>query len=132
VKNGLLVVAMLLGLVVGMPMAFPAADPPAAPEDNDKDEVKVKLEDCPKAVQETIKKEVGSGTIEEIEKKTKDGKTVYEADATIDGKKYEIKVAEDGTLISKELDDDKDDGEDDNGGKDDDKDEGKGKGGSST
>lgn len=80
-------------------------------------ENKVKLEDCPKAVQDTIKKEVSAGKIEEIAKETEDGKTTYEVDAKIDGKDYEIKVAEDGTLISKKLDaDEKEEGDKDQKG----------------
>ena len=35
---------------------------------------------------------------------SKHGKTIYEADAMIDGKNYEILVSEDGKLISKKLD----------------------------
>jgi hypothetical protein len=85
---------------------------PATTKKADKDEeheVKVKLEDCPKAVQETIKKEAGTGTIEEIEKETEGGKVVYSAEVKIDGKEYDIKVGEDGKLISKEAEDDDDD-----------------------
>jgi hypothetical protein len=66
-------------------------------------ETKVTMDSLPKAVQDTIKREAGSGTLGEVSKEAKDGKTAYEADATIDGKKYEIKVMEDGTLISKKL-----------------------------
>ena len=39
-----------------------------------------------------------------MDKEIKDGKTVYEVDVKIDGKNYEIKVAMDGILISKALD----------------------------
>jgi len=74
-------------------------------------EVKIKLEDCPKAVQDTIKKEMGAGVLKEVEKETEDGKTTYSADVTIDGKAYEVKVGEDGTLLKKKLDTGKDEGE---------------------
>ena len=73
-------------------------------------EVAVKLEDCPKAVQDTITKEVGSGKVVKLVKEVEDGKTIYSVDATIDGKPYEINMAEDGTLISKKLDDGKEEG----------------------
>ena len=39
-----------------------------------------------------------------MDKETNDGKAVYEVDVKIDGKNYEIRVAEDGILISKALD----------------------------
>ena len=71
------------------------------------DEVKVKLEDCPKAVQETLKKEIGDGKIEDIAMEKEDGKVIYEADAEIGGKDYEIKVSADGRLISKKLEEEK-------------------------
>jgi uncharacterized membrane protein YkoI len=88
-------------------------------EDDDKkgEEVEVKLSDCPAAVQKTLKREANGASIDSVDKESKDGKTVYEVDVKIDGKNYEIKVAMDGTLISKALDEE-DEGEND---KDDDK-----------
>jgi uncharacterized membrane protein YkoI len=72
------------------------------------EEVEMKLSDSPEAVQKTMKREAGNTTIEVVEKETTGGKTVYEAEARIDGKSYEIEVAEDGTLISKALEDESD------------------------
>jgi len=77
-------------------------------KDVEEDEVKVALTDCPAPVQATLKREVGSGSITDIDKETEHGKTIYEADAMIDGKNYEIKVNTDGSLIGKKLDDEKD------------------------
>jgi hypothetical protein len=79
-----------------------------ADEKNEKDEVKVKIDEVPAAVKSTLLKETGDGKIAEIEKETKKGKTIYSADATIGANKYEIEVSEDGTLISKKLDNDDD------------------------
>lgn len=80
-------------------------------------EVKVKLEDCPAAVQKTIKDNAGDGKIIEIEKETgKDGKVTYEAEVKkTNGKVIDIEVAADGTLIDIENEDDEDDedGDDD-------------------
>lgn len=78
-------------------------------------EEKVKLADCPEAVQKTIKAQANGGTIVEIEKETKkDGTVVYEAEIKKDGKEIEVEVAADGTLIEvEEEDDDDDDKEDD-------------------
>lgn len=63
----------------------------------------VAMNDLPPAVRATLEKETAGGKITEIEKEKKDGKTVYSADATIDGKYWDIAVTEDGKLISKEL-----------------------------
>ena len=57
----------------------PAVAPKAEP-----DEVAVKLEDCPKAVQDARKIEVGAGKIEKRVKEVKDGKTISSADAEIE------------------------------------------------
>jgi len=80
--------------------------------EKEENEVKVALADCPAPVQATLKKEAGGGTISDVEKETEHGKTIYEADAMIDGKNYEIKVAEDGSLIGKKLDEEKDEEKD--------------------
>jgi hypothetical protein len=85
--------------------------------DEEKEE-KVSFDQLPKAVQETIQKETAGAQLEEIEKETEDGKTVYEAEFTKDGKEYELTVAEDGKLLNheeeeeeEEADEDEDEGE---------------------
>ena len=112
----ILSVAVSAGLVVST-----AALAVEEGDDDEENEVKVQLKDCPEAVQKTIKKEAGSGKIREIEKEQEGGKTVYEAEVVIDGKEYEITVAEDGKLLEKEEegaedDDDADDDDDKKGG----------------
>jgi uncharacterized membrane protein YkoI len=90
----------------------------------DKDEVKVTFDQLPAAVQATLKSEAGSGSIGDIEKETKHGKVVYEADITKDGNKVEVKIAEDGKLIKSEIEGkDGDSGEQDGIGDKDDEDE---------
>jgi hypothetical protein len=69
--------------------------------DEEKEE-KVSFDQLPKAVQETIQKETAGGEIEEIEKETKEGTVVYEAEFTKDGKEFELTVAEDGKVLSLE------------------------------
>lgn len=99
----LVAVAMLgLGAMLAMPGCASESKEAKTPE------IKVKLEDCPPAVQQTIKKELGSGQLGDIAKETKAGATVYEADAKIDGKDYETNVAADGKLISKAVETEKD------------------------
>jgi len=68
-------------------------------------EEEISLAECPAPVKATLTKEAKGGTIKEIEKEVEDGKTLYEAEIVIDGKEYEVKVAPDGKLLSKELDD---------------------------
>ena len=89
--------------------------------ENDEGEEQITLDEAPAAVQATIKTEAQGGSIEEIERETENGKTVYEADVIINGQEVEIKVAPDGTLLGKEVEDDDDD--DDEGDDDDDDDD---------
>ena len=82
-------------------------------DEDDDDEEQVSIDDVPAAVKATILANAGDGTVKEIERETEDGKAVYEAEVIIDGQEVEIKVADDGTLLSKEVDDDDDDDDDD-------------------
>jgi hypothetical protein len=70
-------------------------------------EVQVKLADCPKPVQDTLAKEAPGAQITVVDKEEEKGKATYEADAVLNGKNYEIRVAADGTLILKKLDEEK-------------------------
>jgi len=67
------------------------------------DTEEVELSDCPSAVQKTLKREANGTEIETVDKETKSGKSVYEAAVVLDGNNYKIRVAEDGILISKAL-----------------------------
>lgn len=75
----------------------------------DEQEVKIKFADAPAAVQKTLQREAFGATIAEVDQETEGGKTIYEADVKIDGRNYEIKVAADGTLLSKEIDEEEED-----------------------
>jgi hypothetical protein len=86
------------------------------------DEEEVKLSECPKAVQKTLKREAKGGKIVEIEREVEDGETIYEAEIIIDGNEYEVEILEDGTLLSKILEDDEGD-EDNEDGDDEDEEE---------
>ena len=77
-------------------------------DEGGKDEEKVKIDNVPAAVRTTIDEQTKGGVVEDIAKESEDGKTVYEVDAKMDGKDYEIKIAADGKLISKKLDEDED------------------------
>src|SRR5712692_9894732 len=56
----------------------------------------VKMSDLPTAVQTTIKDKAGSNEIMKIEKKTEEGKTVYEAVVNKKGKEWSIEVDANG------------------------------------
>ncbi|MBN2376289.1 MAG: PepSY-like domain-containing protein [Sedimentisphaerales bacterium] len=89
-------------------------------EDNE-DEVEVSLDEVPAAVKATILKEANGAEVEEVEKEVEDGKVVYEAEFMVDGQEVEIEVAEDGTLLSREIDNEDEEGDDaEDGGADDD------------
>lgn len=72
-------------------------------EECKKDEGIVSLGEVPKAVKATILKHAAGGEVKKIEKETKDGKVIYEADVIIDGKEVELKVAANGKLLGKEV-----------------------------
>jgi len=97
----------LLGLTAAAVIALVVVGGCAQSKEKEQGEVTVTLDQTPAAVQATLIKQVGDGKLEGIDKETKDGKTTYEADAIIGGKEYEINVAEDGTLLGKKLEHEK-------------------------
>ncbi len=105
--------ALLLALGLGLT----ACTSLALAEDDDEQETTIKFSEAPKAVQDTFKKEAKGGSMPEtLVKEVEDGKTVYEAELTIDGKKWEIEVGADGSVLEREAadgDDDDDDADDD-------------------
>ena len=83
---------------------------PTFAETGKKTEKDVTIDQVPAAVKATILKEAGGNKIEEIEEISVDGKVVYyEAEWKTGGKEIEIKVAPDGKLLKKEIEDDDDD-----------------------
>jgi len=73
-------------------------------EDEEGTETKIKFAEAPAAVQAGLTREAGGVAIADVDKESDEGKDIYEADAMISGKNYEIKVATDGSLVSKKLD----------------------------
>jgi uncharacterized membrane protein YkoI len=78
----------------------------AADTDGDRTRVRAglspKFADLPAAVQQTVQQHGAQSEIEDIDRETRDGKTVYEIAFRRDGPNREIVVAEDGTLIKQE------------------------------
>ncbi len=64
-------------------------------------ETKVRLDQTPPAVRQTIERELAGATLEDIALKKQRGGNVYETDIIRDGHKWEVLVGEDGTLIHK-------------------------------
>jgi hypothetical protein len=64
-------------------------------------ETKVSLEQTPAAVRQTIERELLGAQLEDIARKERQGKTMYETDIIRDGHKWELVVGEDGAIISK-------------------------------
>jgi hypothetical protein len=69
-------------------------------EADEGNEVKITFDQAPAAVQATITAQAAGAKVATLDKEADAGKTVYEADAMIGGQNHEIRVAEDGTLIS--------------------------------
>jgi len=64
-------------------------------------ETKVRLDQTPTAVRQTIERELVGGQLEDIAVKKSKGKTIYETDIIRNGHKWEVNVAEDGNIVSK-------------------------------
>jgi len=62
-------------------------------DEDDEEEIEVKLSDCPKAVQKTLKRESKGGELEEITKETEGKRVVYEAEVEFGDDEYEVEVA---------------------------------------
>ena len=64
----------------------------------------VRIDQVPPAVRATIEREARGGRIEEIERETKNGRVVYKIEFVQGDKEYEIRVAQDGTLLKRKED----------------------------
>ena len=83
-------------IAVATVLTLGAWTPLSAEEEN---EEAVKMSDLPTAVQTTIKDKAGSNAIEKIEKKTEEGKTVYEAVVNKNGQEWSIEVDASGKFL---------------------------------
>lgn len=94
-------IGMMAMSLIGLGCA--ASKPEGHHKEEEENEVKISVDQIPAAAKATLDREAEGGALTEAEKETDEGKTVYEATTTIGGKEYEIKVAEDGTLLKKKL-----------------------------
>ena len=80
---------------------------------HDENETEIALEDAPADVQDAIRKLVGDGTIDEIERVIEDGVTTYEVEYDKGAGEREAEFAADGEVLRDEVEGDDDDGDDD-------------------
>jgi uncharacterized membrane protein YkoI len=73
-------------------------------EEDEGNEVKMTLEQVPPAVRATLEREARGAAIKTVDKEESKGRTIYETDVMMDGKNWEIKVDQDGKVVSKKLD----------------------------
>lgn len=64
----------------------------------------VRLEELPAAVRATVEQEARGGMIEDIERKTRNGKTVYEVEIERDNQEIELHIDETGAVIQRRID----------------------------
>lgn len=73
--------------------------------DNDKEE-DIALSEVPVNIIEIVQNTLPGISLDEAEKKSKDESVIYELEGKlINGKEYEIKISDDGTIIKIELED---------------------------
>jgi hypothetical protein len=64
-------------------------------------ETKVRLDQTPAAVKQTIERELIGAQLEDIARQDHEGRILYETDIIRDGHKWEVVIGEDGQIISK-------------------------------
>src|SRR6516165_4235447 len=72
---------------------------PAVAAADDKKAEKLKLDKIPKKVMEAIKNRFPKAEITSAEKEKEDGKVVYDIELKHEGRKFEMDILEDGTII---------------------------------
>lgn len=73
-------------------------------EGEEANEVKMAFDQVPAPVRATLTREAHGATIKTVDREEQHGKTIYETDVMENGQNWEIKVAQDGTLISRKVD----------------------------
>ncbi len=75
----------------------------------DGNEEELTIDQVPAAVKATILREANGAPIAGIERETKNGRTIYEAEFRVNGREIEIQIAPDGTLLSRRPETESDD-----------------------
>jgi uncharacterized membrane protein YkoI len=85
-RNGWLLVRVAAGFVMAAMVSQVDAE-------------KVPVDKVPKKVMAAVKDRFPGAKIRSVEKEIEDGKVVYDVEVTQEGRKYEMDIAEDGTVI---------------------------------
>lgn len=78
------------------------------------EEDQVSMDRVPKAVKAAILKHANGGKIKEVDREDEDGKVVYEVDVIIKGKEIELRIASNGKLLAKQVEEGSDGDDDEN------------------
>jgi hypothetical protein len=68
------------------------------------DEDDLSIDDLPAVVRATVEREVGAGTIEDIEWESGPNGSHYEIEYVLGGQEWDLEVSDDGRVIEKKLD----------------------------
>jgi hypothetical protein len=71
----------------------------AAVRADDKKDKETSLDKAPKAVKAAVEGRFPGAKVTSVEKETEDGKVVYDIELTHEGRKYEMDIKEDGTIL---------------------------------
>ncbi len=88
--RSLLTIAMLQAALVVPALAYAGQD--------------LTLDQLPPAVRATVERETKGGQVTDIELDTELGKKIYEVEFSVEGKEWELDIAEDGALLERRLD----------------------------
>jgi hypothetical protein len=95
--------AVLLGVaIVAVTGCCSSAKKGEKGEEKEAAEQKVSLAQVPAPVRAAIEKQTAGGKIKSIEKEEKDGKAIYDVEATVQGRDVEYDLAADGTVLTSE------------------------------
>lgn len=121
IKGKQIVIALIVGLV-GATVAWKLEAGAVERTTDDEKEAALTWDDLPEAVRAALEKARPGLRPVELEKETEKGKVVYGAEYKIDGSEVEYELAEDGTVLEIETEDD-DDGDDEDDSDDEDGDD---------
>jgi hypothetical protein len=77
-------------------------DPDRGFRETDVPDEPVAIDQVPPSVKQTIQRESAGGTVQEIERETKQGQVTYEVEIHRGGREIEVDVAEDGAVLKRD------------------------------
>ena len=87
-------------LVAGAVLGFALGAPVAQGQDKDKPKAeKIALDKVPAQIMKAVTTRFPGAKLRSAEKETEDGKVVFDIELTHDGRKYEMDIKEDGTIL---------------------------------